>query len=273
MYKRQLVYNLGGKGYQVESYTKTLVKETGEEKIFGGGISSEGTYALLTEAEGYFGKLTVYTPENEERFRYRFSSAYPTAVAVDGGGGKALVTGVSSKDGALLSSLYLLDMNSTESQEPLGEYEDTLFLGAYICPDGTAVAVGDTRTVVVPSGGSPQVYEYGSRQLASYDVGDDVTALCLLPYDTASSGELILLGHDGAVRKTISVGSAMESVSIAGNTVAVLGGGVLSGYSISDGSPAGQAEAGSDGIAVAMRDETSAYILGVSEIRMVSLAR
>ena len=65
----------------------------------------------------------------------------------------------------------------------------------------------------------------------------------------------------------------MESVSIAGNTVAVLGGGVLSGYSISDGSPAGQAEAGSDGIAVAMRDETSAYILGVSEIRMVSLAR
>lgn len=270
---RMLVYNLGGKGYQVESYTKTLVKETGEEKIFGGGISSEGTYALLTEAEGYFGKLTVYTPENEERFRYRFSSAYPMAVAVDGGGGKALVTGVSSKDGALLSSLYLLDMNSTESQEPLGEYEDTLFLGAYICPDGTAVAVGDTRTVVVPSGGSPQVYEYGSRQLASYDVGDDVTALCLLPYDTASSGELILLGHDGAVRKTISVGSAMESVSIAGNTVAVLGGGVLSGYSISDGSPAGQAEAGSDGIAVAMRDETSAYILGVSEIRMVSLAR
>ena len=247
---RMLVYNLGGKGYQVESYTKTLVKKTGEETIFGGGISSEGTYALLTEAEGYFGKLTVYTPENEERFRYRFSSVYPTAVAV-----------------------YLLDMNSTESQKPLGEYEDTLFLDAYLCPDGTAVAVGDTRTVVIPSGGSPQVYEYGSRQLASYDVGDDVTALCLLPYDTASSGELILLGHDGAVRKTISVGSAMESVSISGNTAAVLGGGVLSGYSISDGSPVGQADAGSDSVAVALRDETTAYILGVSEIRMVTLSQ
>ena len=270
---RMLVYNLGGKGYQVESYTKTLVKKTGEETIFGGGISSEGTYALLTEAEGYFGKLTVYTPENEERFRYRFSSVYPTAVAVDGISGTAFVTGVSSKDGALLSSLYLLDMNSTESQKPLGEYEDTLFLDAYLCPDGTAVAVGDTRTVVIPSGGSPQVFEYGSRQLASYDVGDDVTALCLLPYDTASSGELILLGHDGAVRKTISVGSAMESVSISGNTAAVLGGGVLSGYSISDGSPVGQADAGSDSVAVALRDETTAYILGVSEIRMVTLSQ
>ena len=63
----------------------------------------------------------------------------------------------------------------------------------------------------------------------------------------------------------------MDSVSISGNTVAVLGGGNLSGYSISDGSLTGQAQAGSDSIAVAMRDESSAYILGVSEIRLVTL--
>lgn len=268
---RMLVYNLGGKGYQVETYTKTLVKEPGEEKIFGGGISSEGTYALLTESEGYFGKLTVYTPDNKERFRYRFSTSYPTAVAVDGTAGKALVTGVASKDGALLSSLYLLDMNSTESQEPLGEYENTVFLDAYICPDGTAVAIGDTKTVIVPSGGKPQVYDYGTRQLASYAVSDSVTALCLLPYETASGGELILLDRDGKEKTSVSVGNTMDSVSISGNTVAVLGGGNLSGYSISDGSLTGQAQAGSDSIAVAMRDESSAYILGVSEIRLVTL--
>ena len=37
----------------------------------------------------------------------------------------------------------------------------------------------------------------GTRQLASYAVSDSVTALCLLPYETASGGELILLDRDG----------------------------------------------------------------------------
>ena len=46
------------------------------------------------------------------------------------------------------------------------------------------------------------MYEYGTRQLASYAVSDSVTALCLLPYETASGGELILLDRDGAVRKS-----------------------------------------------------------------------
>ena len=49
----------------------------------------------------------------------------------------------------------------------------------------------------------------------------------------------------------------------------MLAGGTVYAYSIAEGVLLAQAEAGEDAAAIALRDETSAYVLGVSEIRLL----
>ena len=62
-----------------------------------------------------------------------------------------------------------------------------------------------------------------------------------------------------------------KAVSLYGNTAAVLAGGTVYAYSIADGALFAQADAGADALSLALADESSAYLLGVSEIRTVSL--
>ncbi|HCR44472.1 MAG TPA: hypothetical protein DIV41_07805, partial [Ruminococcaceae bacterium] len=64
-------------------------------------------------------------------------------------------------------------------------------------------------------------------------------------------------------------GSSVKSVSFYGQSAAALSGGKVYFYSSKTGAAAGTANAGSDAKAVALRDESSAYVMGVSEIRLV----
>ncbi len=268
---RMLVYSQGGKGYQVETYSKTLKKNTLEEMIFSGTICSDGTYGLLTEAEGYLGMLTVYTPENEQRFRYRFSSCYPVAAAVDPGSNRAVVTGINAEAGALVSMVYVLDMNSSEAVAPVGTYTDTFFFDAVMHPDSSASLIGDTQTVVIPKDGAPVSFDYGGRHLAAYSISQGRTALCLFPYENAEHGELILLDSSGKTLLTIPLEKGIKDVSLQGNTVAVLEEGMIRAYSAADGTSRGTAAVGKDSFAITLRDESSAYVLGISQVNLTYL--
>ena len=86
---KALIYNLGGLGYQIEAYASTVRKESTETKILAGALAENGSYALLTEGEGCYGQLMVYTAKNEEKFLYRFSKYYPISGCLkhDGHGG------------------------------------------------------------------------------------------------------------------------------------------------------------------------------------------
>ncbi len=266
--QEMLLYNLGGSGYQVESRSRTLQKGSAEGNILGGAISSGGHYALLTESDGYLGQLTVYNDQNERQFEYKFSSCYPSAAALNSDATQALVGGLFARDGGLVSCLYLLDLNSSESVEPAAEYEENMLLDAFWYEDGTAAAVGDRLAALVDASGRVTEYQYDGRQLAAYAGAGGITALALLPYTDAASGELVLLDAGGR-KAAFSLPEAPDSVALFGNTAAVLAGGTVYAYSIAEGVLLAQAEAGEDAAAIALRDETSAYVLGVSEIRLL----
>ena len=266
--QEMLLYNLGGSGYQVESRSRTLQKGSAAGNILGGAVSSGGHYALLTECDGYLGQLTVYNDQNERQFEYKFSSCYPSAAALNSDATQALVGGLFARDGGLVSCLYLLDLNSSESVEPAAEYEENMLLDAFWYEDGTAAAVGDRLTALVDASGRVTEYQYEGRQLAAYAGAGGITALALLPYTDAASGELVLLDAGGR-KAAFTLPEAPDSVALFGNTAAVLAGGTVYAYSIAEGVLLAQAEAGEDAAAIALRDETSAYVLGVSEIRLL----
>lgn len=268
---RALLYNLGGKGYQVETRSKTVFRGDADSNILGGAMAANGHYALLTESTDYLGQLTVFTEENEEQYEYRFSSCYPVCAALNSDASEALVCGVYAEGGAFASSLYLIDLNSSEGVQPSASFSETTPLEAYWYDDGSAAAVCDTLTAVVTESGSVVQYSYGGWQLNCCAGGDGFTALGLSPYADAMSGKLVILNSSGQETRSFPLPSEPDAVSVYGNTAAVIADGSVYAYSIADGVQIAQADAGSDAVALALANESSAYVLGVSEIRTVSL--
>ena len=198
-----LIYNLGGKGYQLESSRETVLRGTMEENILGGAIASNGHYALLTECADYLGQLTVYTEQNEKQFEYRFSSCYPVAAALNADATKAFVGGVYAQDGGLVSCLYLLDLNSSEAVSPAGSFVENVPLDAFFYSDGSAALVGDALTAVVNASGAVSGYAYGGSTLCAYAGGMGTRPFAFRPMRGHPAGALSFWGRT-AVRSALS---------------------------------------------------------------------
>ena len=268
---RALLYNLGGKGYQLDTRAETILRGDMEQNILGGAVAQNGAYALLTESSDYFGELRVYTHDGKEQFTYRFSSCYPTAAALSPDASQALVCGVYAEGGAFASSLYLIDLNSDAGGAPAATFPETTLLDALWYADGSAAAIGDDTAALVSPEGTVTKYSYDGWRLCAYGGENGVTALALSSYAGSESGKLILLDSSGHAVFTAQLAAAPDDVSVYGNTAAVLAGGTVTAYSIADGAAFASADAGADAVALTLANESSAYILGVSEVRMVSL--
>lgn len=266
---RTLIYNLGGKGYQVESQSGTIVKAETQQNILTGALASNGRYALITQADGYCGCFTAYTADNKVLFQYWFSDYYPTAAALNANGTRAVVTGVSAKDGGLTSAVYLLDFSNTKTVEPFAVYSENMMIGAAYCDDGTAVAVGDKLTAVINTSTRKKTdYDYQGLQLAAYDVDTGRTVLSLSPYKDSTDSKLIVLNSAGQATASVSLKQQIKSVSLFGDTAAALADGKVYFYSASTAGGQGSCSAGGDAKAISLCDESSVYILGVSEVRL-----
>lgn len=267
---RMLLYNLGGTGCRVESAAKTLVKFSTEREILSGAVSPGGRFALLTRADGYCGLLTAYTPEGKEQSHYWFSDYYPTAVALNASGTKAAVTAVATKDGALVSALYLIDLNSGKTVQPFAVFEENMLFSVTWDDSDRIAAVGDTGACFVDAvQRTKQVYEYGGLRLTAWCSDSGNTALALSPGNDSSQSRLVVLDGTGRQEIAESFTKRVDSVSVFGGTAAALSGDKALFYSLASGAAEGSADAGSDARAIALKDEKAAYILGVSEIRMV----
>lgn len=268
---RTLIYNLGGKGYQIESQSRTLVKGNTGQNLLVGALASNGRYALITQADGYCGCLTAYTNDNKELFHYWFSDYYPTAAALNADGTKAVVTGISAKNGGLTSGVYILDFNNSKSVAPAAEFTENMLIDAAYNDGGTATVVGDKAAAVIDTAtGRKTDYDYQGLQLTAYDTNNGRTALSLSPYEGASSAKLVLLSKTGSQLATVNLQKNVISISMYGDTVAALAAGKVYFYSALTGTPQGSCEAGSDAKAIALGSETSVYILGISEVRLAS---
>lgn len=270
---RMLLYNLGGKGCEVESVGKTVTKFSAPGNLLGGSLSADGSYALISEADGYCGLLTAYTPDGKVRSRYWFSDYYPSSVALSPDGTRAAVTGVNTKNGELTSVVYLLDLNNEKAASPFAECADNLLLSVNWDGDSSTVtAVGDRAAVTINADKRTKSdYSYNGRQLTAYSFNTGRVVLGLSSLDGSESSQLVLLDRSGSPARTATLERTAESVSIYGQSFAALSGGKISFFSLSGSSDARTADAGSDARAVALRDESSAYVLGVSEIRLVSV--
>lgn len=268
---RMLLYSLGGRGCQIDSLDRTLRKLTVDQNIIAGALSRQGSYALLTEADGYCGELTSYTSDGRMQSHYWFSDYYPTAVALSPDGSRAAVTGVNVKAGVMKSAVYLLDLNSTKTQQPLALDDGNLLFDLSWEGNSAVTAFGDQAALLIDAGNRSETkYSYEGMQLTAYCATADRTVLGLSSYGGSSASRLIVLNRSAEKILSPELQGTIRSVSAFGNAAAALCNSQVYFYTSSPAGPAGSSSAGSDARAVALKNETSAYVLGVSEIRMVS---
>ena len=268
---RTLIYNLGGKGYQIERQSDTALKTNSEDNVIAGDIAQNGKYVLLTQANGYFGRLTAYTPDGKEQYKYWFSDYIPTAVALNQSGTKAAVTAVSAKEGGLISAVYIIDLKNEKTVSPVAVYSENLMQNVFFNGE-KVIAVGDKMTAVISSDGQSKAnYDYQGMQLSAYSVDKGKIALGLVPYGNLKGSKVVVRNTSAKETASINIADKAESVSLYGDAVAALVDGKVQIYSTTSGEPFGSCNAGNDAKAVALRDESSVYILGVSEIRYGSI--
>ncbi|WP_283610014.1 DUF5711 family protein [Faecalispora anaeroviscerum] len=270
--QRVLVYNLGGTGYQVESISKAGERRIADSDILAGAISGNGRVALATESQGYHSRMTVYQENGKAFYTYDFSEYYITHIALNRSGTRAAVAGVAAKNGAMVSVVYLFDFGSPKPVSQL-TYQDNLVLSLDYGQNGAIVAVGDQLTSVISENGEKTDYGYGSQSYLGSAVDNGRTALLLAPYANADSASLVLVDAKGKQTASVPMGQKAESISLYGDTAAVLlSDETIHAYTASGGAQKGACSGGKDARALTLRDESSVYVLGFSEIRLEHFA-
>ncbi len=270
---RFLLYNLGGKNFRIDTLGGKSVSLSPGQDILGGALAPDGQTAVVTAADGYCGMLVSYTAEGNVQSRYWFSSYYPCAVALSPDGLEAAVAGVSAKNGELVSALYLINLNQEKSVEPAATLTGNLILDVFWDSPSTVTAVGDSGVLFLnPKSGKKSEFRYEGQKLEAFASDSGRTALALCAYPGAEESSLTVLGNDGAGIFSSRVSGSVRSVSLYGQELAALADGKAWFFPLA--APAGSEKgisAGEDARAVALRDESSAYVLGISEIRLLKI--
>lgn len=269
---RVLLYNLGGKSCEVETVGNgNPLKLNTDQNILGGALSSNGRSALITAADGYCGMMTSYTASGQVLSYYWFSDYYPTAVALNSDGTKAAVAGVSAKNGELVSAVYIIDLSSGKTVQPAAVFTGNMISAVFWDTESTVAAIGDTGVSFLnPSTNAKNDFSFNGSKLTSYCSDSGRIALGLAPYEGSSNQKLLVLDKSGNQIYSRQIDGKIQSVSLLGQTAAALSDGKVYFQSLASASPGTVQNAGNDASAIALKDEGAAYVLGISEIRIVN---
>lgn len=274
---KMMVYNLGSTGYSIETVDRTIRKADAPGNLMAAALAENGRYALVTDTRGYSSLMTVYLENHTEQYKYSFSEYYVTGIVLNSNATGAAVTAISAENGGIVSAVYLFDFTK-ETPTAVLTYPDTLLTGISYTRSGSVIAVGDNLTSVIQPDGSKADYAYDNRKLSAYAVDGDEVALALMPYDDSSSNQLVILEANGQVSASLDTSEQALDISLRGDTVALLYAGKAVAYSVNAlrnpdvttgqaAAPFSTRDAGADAKAIALCDESSAYLLGISEIR------
>ena len=267
-----LVYNLGGKGFQINSREENLYTGTAEENILVADINDNGTYALVTQSDGYLSKLYVYDQDHKQIYAYSFASYYITSVSLNSNGRCAVASGISAHNGTEFSCVYVLDFTK-DTPVYMQEYEDGVIYVVEYLNDTRACAIGNSCVSVINTrNGEAKTTEYEGKTLTAFTVNNDTDTLTV---SLSRSGdgrncEILSFGTSGNLTDSFTINDRVIALSTYKNRVAVLSPDTVYLYNKS-GSLLSKKEPGNEPYAIELYTTSDAYILNTSEISTISL--
>lgn len=266
-----LVYNLDGKGYQINSVDKNLYSGEAPDKIFVADINSSGAYVLVTQSDGYLCKLYAYNNNNKQIYAYSFSEYYITDVALSADGKGAVACGVSTQNGTTVSAIYVLDFSS-EKPKSISKIDKNIIYSVKYLSNNSVCAVGSNGSFVLNTSNSQLAKnDYQEKTLTCYDINRDTGCftVSLSRSGDGRSCDILYFNSEGKLINTISTELKITSISLYKDKIAALSQNTVYVYN-RDGKLIYTESAGTDAREVKICSDSSAYILGISEIRQIA---
>lgn len=262
-----LVYNLGGKEFSINNLDGNVYKGEAQDKILVADIAKSGTYALVTEKDGYLSKLYVYNKDNMQIYAYSFADYYVTSISLDSKGDSAIVSGISAHDGTHISAVYVLDF-AKEKPLVFQEFTGNIIYHVEHLNDKVACVIGADATYTLNIRRKVfNTYEYSGKTLTAFDVNTDTNtfAVSLSRSGDGRMCDIVNFNSRGKIRKTVSTNLAVTSLSTYKNRFVVLSDDIAYLYN-KEGTLISKLDAGLDPHSVVLYSKNKAYVLGVSEI-------
>lgn len=276
-----ILYNSGGADYIVQTGSDTTVTDKTDKvpenteapvdyPISAAAVAADGSYALAVQSTEYASTLRAYSKTGVFKYSYYLADKYITSVSISPSGTMAVISTLSSDKGELTSSLLILDFNSS-SGTPLNSYtsKDNMVMDVLWTDDQKILAIGDRAALLCDTASYVYTeYSYEGKQLTAYELGGDKAVLSISGYEHAGACTVMVLGGESPLQ--LETEERVSSISSFGGTTAVLTGSTIQFYDSTTGQQMGSADAGKDVKAIALANESTAYLLGISQIRMVS---
>lgn len=270
--KYSLVYDLGGQDFQINGLDEHIYTGKAKDNILVADINNKGTYALVTESDGYLSKLYVYNSDNEDIFAYSFSEYYITSVSLKPNGKMAVVSGVSAHNGSEISSLYVLDFTK-DSPAQFVELENTVIYEVQYLGSTYAAAVGSNGVYVIDTDdGDVKTTDYEGKELTAYtfNTDTDTFSVALSRSGDGRNCDIWSFSTGGSLADSFTTDLRVISISTYKNRVALLTTDMIYLYS-KGGTKVGEAPSGIDPRSIVLYTSADAYVLDTSEIRAVTL--
>lgn len=211
---KALIYDLGSMSYAVYSADGEYATAESEYKLYLADITSDGSYAFVTEAKGYNSKLSAYSADNKIKYGYSFAEYYITSMALNADATGAVVCGVSTNNGAQESVIYVLDFTK---EEPVAKHvvKDFIFDCDYIS-QSSVCAVGNEATYVCNQSKFSKLntISYEGMLLTAYDINSDIgnVVVSLSRSGDGRNCNIEYISTSGKIEKNIETEYAVTSI-------------------------------------------------------------
>ncbi len=230
---KAIVFDSGAKEFALFDENKKIYSGKTDSTLYLADITADGVYALITDANGYDGKLSVYTADNTIRYAYSFSDYYITSVALNSKGEEAVVCGVRAEGGIMKSAVYVLNFKE-QGTKAFKSISDDIILDCAFLSDNVICAVGEKKAYTLRGSDFSDFksYSYEDMVLTAYDINEDMDRLTL---SLSRSGDgrncnIVILNSKAEADKIIETDNKLISLSSFKNRVATLSGNSVSLY-------------------------------------------
>lgn len=219
-------YDIGGNLVIFFTADRSITEITTEHPVVSASVNSLGYLAVCTEAEGYFGVVTVYNSLGKAIYRWSAGSARVLSARVSGR--STLVALTVGRGGSRLVSMAL------ESEALNAEYTYPGLLIDFTYTDSGLTAVGTSCVIGLSDGLEERwSYDYEGRFLRDYRIGSEGCVLDLSPFQVGGGRTFVTLGADGDVLGTAAEDTQADTMDLRGKKLAVLSGDDLTLYDLS----------------------------------------
>ncbi len=265
-----LIYSLGGKGFSTGTIKEVSNEFDTDYDIYTADINSKGYYCVVTKADGYLCKLTAYNNDDEKLYSYSFSEYYITNVALNADGSGCVVSGLSAENGSLSAIAYVLNFKEETPQATYSLDDNVIYDIDYLDSNSVCIIGSNASFVLNVRKQELKEINYDKMQLTAYDINEN-TGKFVVSLSRTGDGRQCSIQYINDKGEVVSVNDtdrSIESISLYKNRVVVLDSNTAYLYNI-DSEYLGSADAGNGSKVVRLDSSSSAYVLGINEIRKI----